>query len=54
MQYFIGIVPTEEYKMKLIGFRNKWENNSIGEVVEPHMTIARLANLHINLKGNSP
>lgn len=39
MQYFIGIVPNEEYKMKVIGFRNKWKNNSIGEVVEPHITL---------------
>lgn len=39
MQYFIGIVPAEEYKTKVIDFRNKWKNNSIGEIVEPHITL---------------
>ncbi|MEN2766282.1 hypothetical protein [Ornithinibacillus xuwenensis] len=39
MQYFIGIVPSEEYSMKIIAFRNKWTNNSIHDVVEPHITL---------------
>ena len=39
MQYFIGIVPSEEYKEKLIDFQHKWKNNQICDVVEPHITL---------------
>lgn len=39
MQFFIGIVPSDEYKMKLIDFQNKWKNNRITDVVEPHITL---------------
>lgn len=39
MQYFIGIVPSDEYKMKLIDFQHKWKNNLITNVVEPHITL---------------
>ncbi|MCA1063737.1 2'-5' RNA ligase family protein [Rossellomorea sp. AcN35-11] len=39
MKYFIGIVPPEEYKIKVVEFRDKWKNNSISDVVEPHITL---------------
>ncbi|MGE6489227.1 2'-5' RNA ligase family protein [Paenisporosarcina sp. NPDC076898] len=39
MQYFIGIVPSDEYKIKLIEFQQKWKNNRITDVVEPHITL---------------
>ncbi|MFB4166959.1 2'-5' RNA ligase family protein [Virgibacillus sp. JSM 102003] len=39
MQFFIGIVPSDEYKMKLIDFQQKWKNNRITDVVEPHITL---------------
>lgn len=39
MQYFIGIVPTDEYKERIIDFQKKWSNNRITEVVEPHITL---------------
>ncbi|MBW9234472.1 2'-5' RNA ligase family protein, partial [Leptospira santarosai] len=39
MQFFIGIVPSDEYKMKLIEFKQKWRNNRITDVVEPHITL---------------
>lgn len=39
MQFFIGIVPTEEYKTKIIDFQQKWKNNRISDVVEPHITL---------------
>ena len=39
MQFFIGIVPLDEYQMKLIEFQHKWKNNRITEVVEPHITL---------------
>jgi 2'-5' RNA ligase len=39
LQYFIGIVPSDEYKIKLIEFQQRWENNRITDVVEPHITL---------------
>lgn len=39
MQFFIGIVPPDKYKEKLIDFQNKWKNNRITDVVEPHITL---------------
>ncbi|WP_343839220.1 2'-5' RNA ligase family protein [Salinibacillus aidingensis] len=39
MQYFIGIVPAENFKKKVTDFRGKWKNNLINEVVEPHITL---------------
>lgn len=39
MQYFIGIVPTQEYIEKVTDFRDRWKNNSISDVVEPHITL---------------
>lgn len=39
MQYFIGIVPSDEYKQKVIAFQQKWKNHKITDVVEPHITV---------------
>lgn len=39
MQYFIGIVPTDGYKMKILDVQQKWKNNWITDVVEPHITL---------------
>ncbi|HAM81539.1 2'-5' RNA ligase family protein [Ornithinibacillus bavariensis] len=39
MQYFIGIVPPESFKDKLIAFRGRWPNHRINKVVEPHITL---------------
>ncbi|MFS0672120.1 2'-5' RNA ligase family protein [Ornithinibacillus sp. 179-J 7C1 HS] len=39
MQYFIGIVPPDEYKNRIINFQQQWENNTIMNVVEPHITL---------------
>ncbi|QAS54584.1 2'-5' RNA ligase [Halobacillus litoralis] len=39
MQYFIGVLPPEGYKKEVTEFREKWINNSINDVVEPHITI---------------
>lgn len=39
MQFFIGIVPTDEFKLKLIDFQCKWKNNRIIDAVEPHITL---------------
>ncbi|WP_419887542.1 2'-5' RNA ligase family protein [Neobacillus niacini] len=39
MQYFIGIVPSDDYKSKVLKFQKHWTNNSLPDVVEPHITI---------------
>ncbi|CAM3575533.1 2'-5' RNA ligase family protein [Paenibacillus lupini] len=47
MEFFIGIVPPEDYKQQISVFRNKWSNtfrnrwdvNGFREHVEPHITI---------------
>ena len=39
MQYFIAIVPPDDYKARVERFRNQWASNRIGDVVEPHITV---------------
>ncbi len=39
MQYFIGIMPPEEYKTKIVEFQQQWKGLWITDVVEPHITI---------------
>lgn len=39
MQYFIGIVPPDDYKEQIVSFRNRWASNRLTDVVEPHITI---------------
>lgn len=39
MQYFIGIVPPEEYLMKVTEFQEKWNKNVGSSIVEPHITV---------------
>ena len=47
MEFFIGIVPPEDYKEQISVFRNKWaktfrnrwDNNGFRDPVEPHITI---------------
>lgn len=39
MQYFIGVVPQDDYKKRLIEFQQKWANNRISDVVEQHITL---------------
>ncbi|KQX51234.1 MULTISPECIES: 2'-5' RNA ligase family protein [unclassified Paenibacillus] len=39
MQYFIGIVPPDEYKEQIAAFRNRWVSNRLKDVVEPHITV---------------
>ncbi|TCZ80052.1 2'-5' RNA ligase family protein [Paenibacillus albiflavus] len=39
MQYFIGIVPPDEYKEQIASFRNRWDSNRLRDVVEPHITV---------------
>lgn len=39
MQYFIGIVPPDDYKEKTASFRDRWASNRLRYVVEPHITV---------------
>jgi 2'-5' RNA ligase len=39
VQYFIGIVPPDEYKEQIATFRNRWASNRLKDVVEPHITV---------------
>jgi hypothetical protein len=39
MQYFVGVVPPEEYLKRVVAFQKRWTTNRLPEVVEPHMTV---------------
>ncbi|OZM57585.1 2'-5' RNA ligase [Lottiidibacillus patelloidae] len=39
MQYFIGIVPPDNYKEQIIKFQKKWKGNTLPDLVEPHITL---------------
>jgi len=39
MQYFIGIVPPDNYKKRILKFQQKWDNNELFNAVEPHITV---------------
>jgi hypothetical protein len=38
-QFFVGIVPPNDYKEKIIEFQKKWKSNHMWKVVEPHITV---------------
>jgi len=48
MQYFIGVLPPEEYMERIIDFQLKWKNNSLVNLVEPHITIKAQGGLTID------
>jgi 2'-5' RNA ligase len=50
MQYFIGIVPPDEYINKVIEFQKRWENNMIFHITEPHITVKAQGGLTIDEK----
>lgn len=39
MQYFIGVVPSNEYQERIKKFQQQWEKNKLPKVVEPHITV---------------
>jgi 2'-5' RNA ligase len=39
MQYFIGIVPPNDYKEQISKFQRMWKKNTLPELVEPHITL---------------
>lgn len=49
MQYFIGIPPPNDYKERIMDFRNRWSNNCLNDVVEPHITVKAQGGLTADL-----
>lgn len=39
MKLFIGIVPPDEYKAKLLTFQQQWPENKLPGRIEPHITV---------------
>jgi len=39
MRYFIGIVPPDDFKQRVINFQEQWNKDRPFEVTEPHITI---------------
>lgn len=50
MQYFIGIVPPDDLKKKIVKFQQQWENNRLVEGVEPHITVKAQGGLTPDMK----
>lgn len=49
MKYFIGITPPDDYKEKIVAFRNRWSSNRLNDVVEPHITVKAQGGLTVDL-----
>lgn len=49
MQYFIGITPPDDYKERVMDFRNRWSSNCLNDVVEPHITVKAQGGLTADL-----
>lgn len=49
MQYFVGIVPPNEYRQRIIAFQREWKSNRTCDVVEPHITVKAQSGLNIDL-----
>lgn len=50
MKYFIGITPPDDYKAKIMAFRDRWSSNRLNEVVEPHITVKAQGGLKVDLR----
>ncbi|MCG7381434.1 2'-5' RNA ligase family protein [Paenibacillus sp. ACRRY] len=50
MKYFIGITPPDEYKEKIVVFRDRWSSSYLNDVAEPHITVKAQGGLHGDLK----
>ncbi|WP_167555375.1 2'-5' RNA ligase family protein [Gottfriedia acidiceleris] len=50
MQYYIGIVPPDDLKKKIVNFQQQWENNRLVEGVEPHITVKAQGGLTPDMK----
>ena len=49
MQFFIGIVPPNDYRQKILEFQRKWVNNNMWKIVEPHITVKAQSGLGADL-----
>jgi len=49
MRFFVGIVPPNHYKERIIEFQKKWESNNMWEIVEPHITVKAQSGLGSDL-----
>jgi len=49
MQFFVGIVPPDDYKQKIIDFQKKWVSNNMWKIVEPHITVKAQSGLGTDL-----
>lgn len=49
MRYFIGITPPDDYKEKIMTFRDRWSSNRLNDVVEPHITVKAQGGLTADL-----
>jgi len=45
LEYFIAVIPPKEYTEKIIQFQRLWKNNSLPNIVEPHITLKSQAGL---------
>ena len=50
MQYFIGIVPPNDFKERIVEFQKRWQSNHTWEVAEPHITVKAQSGLGSNLR----
>lgn len=50
MQYFIGVVPPEEIKNKIVYFQNSFHGNRISSLVEPHITVKAQGGLVLDME----
>lgn len=50
MNYFIGIVPPEIYKQRIVRFQQQWRNNKLPNIVEPHITLKAQGGLLLDLR----
>ncbi|MCP1422918.1 2'-5' RNA ligase [Paenibacillus xylanexedens] len=49
MKYFIGITSPDDYKEKIVAFRDRWSSNRLNDVVEPHITVKAQGGLTVDL-----
>lgn len=49
MQYFIGIVPPDEYLERVVSFQKSWSSNGLPDVVEPHVTVKAQSGLTLDM-----
>ncbi|MBD8836951.1 2'-5' RNA ligase family protein [Paenibacillus sp. FSL K6-4396] len=50
MKYFIGIRVPDDYKEKVVTFRDRWSRNRLNDVVEPHITVKAQSGLTVDLQ----